>query len=178
MKILIPVLFLLTAWLPAQHMNLENVIEHAARAVEEDLPQGTRVAVLNFTSASDEFTNHVMEKLNERLTLGRKVSLVDPQVHTLVGQLMNLQASRELSDRSAQTIGQMLGVRSIISGNLTSFGTFYRFRVRVIDVETASVQTQVSFELGVDTEVLGLLGNRSMTAFEPVIMTVPIPTGR
>ena len=174
MKILIPLLFLLTAWLPAQHMNLENAIEHAARAVEEDLPQGTRVAVLNFASASDEFTNHVIWKLHERLALGRKVSLVDPQVHALVAQLMHLQASRELSDHSAQTIGRMLGARSIISGNLTSFGTFYRFRVRVIDVETAAAKTQVSYELGVDTEVLGLLGNRSMTAFEPLIMTVPV----
>jgi len=71
---------------------------------------------------------------------------------------MNLQLSGDVSDESAQAIGRMLGAQSIISGNLTNMGTFYRFRVRVINVETAAIQTQVSLDLRNDEQVAFLLG--------------------
>jgi hypothetical protein len=100
----------------------------------------------------------VVEELTGELVTGRKVTIVDRRSLALIRQEMNLQLSGDVSDESAQAIGRMLGAQSIVSGSLTDMGTFHRFRVRVINVETAAIQTQVSLNLQKDTQVSFLLG--------------------
>ena len=53
---------------------------------------------------------------------------------------------------------------------MTNMGTFYRFRVRVINVETAAIQTQVSFDMRNDAQVAFLLGGSSPSV-QPAIPT-------
>ena len=144
--------------LSTQQTNLDETITRAARGVEEALPQGTKVAVLNFVSPTETFSDYVIEELTGKLVTGRKVTIVDRRNLALISQEMNLQLSGDVSDDSAQAIGRMLGAQSIVSGTLTNMGTFYRFRVRVINVETAAIQTQVSFDMRNDSQVAFLLG--------------------
>ena len=155
----------LAGWLPAQQLNLEIIIERSARAVEEVLPQGTKVAILNFSSASQAFSDYVIDELTGKMVAGRRLTIVDRRNLALITQEMNLQLSGDVSDESAQTIGRMLGAQSIVSGSLTNMGNFYRFRIRVINVETAAIQTQVSLDLRNDAQVAFLLsGSASSTA--------------
>jgi hypothetical protein len=77
---------------------------------------------------------------------------------------MSLQLSGDVSDESAQAIGKMLGAQSIVSGTLTNMGNFHRFRIRVINVETAAIQTQVSLDLQNNAQVSFLLGGTPATA--------------
>ena len=156
--------------LPAQEMSLGEVIVRSARNVEEALPQGTMVAVLNFASTSETFSDYVIEELTGELVTGRKVAIVDRRSLSLIREEMNLQLSGEVSDESAQAIGRLLGAQSIVSGNLTNMGTYYRFRVRVISVQTALIQTQVSLDLRNDARVAFLLGG-SQTNAPPVAST-------
>ena len=156
--------------LPAQEMSLSEVIVQSARGVEESLSQGTKVAVLNFASTSETFSDYVIEELTGELVTGRKLTIVDRQSLALIRQEMNLQLSGEVSDESAQAIGRLLGAQSIVSGNLTNMGTYYRFRVRVISVETAAIQTQVSLNLRNDAQVAFLVGG-SQTNAPPVAST-------
>ena len=131
----------------SQQITLEEVIKNAARDLEEALPQGTMIAVLNFASPSPAFSEYVIEELTGELVNGRKLTIVDRSSLSLIRQEMNLQLSGDVSDESAQAIGKMLGAQSIVSGSLTNMGTYQRFRVRVISVETAAIQTQVSLNL-------------------------------
>jgi TolB-like protein len=160
-KFLLIVLFLvlLTGALSAQEMNLHQVIVSSARAVEEVLPQGAMVAVLNFVSSSEAFSDYIIEELTGELVTGRKVTVVDRRNLALLAQEMNLQLSGEVSDDSALAIGRLLGARSVVSGSLSNMGTFHRFRVSVISVETAAIQTQVAFNLRNDAQVAFLLGD-------------------
>ena len=150
---------LLSGTLSAQQLNLDTTLTRAARGVEEVLSQGTKVAVLNFSSPSEAFSDHVIEELTGKLVIGRKVTIVDRRNLALITSEMHLQLSGDVSDESAQAIGRMLGAQSIVSGSLTNMGTFYRFRVRVINVETAAIQTQVSLDLQNDSQVAFLLGS-------------------
>jgi TolB-like protein len=169
--LLVSVLFaVLAVALPAQEMSLGEVIVRSARNVEEALPQGTMVAVLNFASTSETFSDYVIEELTGELVTGRKVAIVDRRSLSLIREEMNLQLSGEVSDESAQAIGRLLGAQSIVSGNLTNMGTYYRFRVRVISVQTALIQTQVSLDLRNDSRVAFLLGG-SQTNAPPVAST-------
>jgi TolB-like protein len=163
--LLVSAIFVLWAGvLPAQQLNLGDVIVRSAWGVEEALPQGTMVAVLNFVSPSATFTDYVIEELTGELVTGNKVAIVDRQNLALISTEMNLQLSGDVSDESAQAIGKMLGAQSIISGTLTDMGRFYRFRIRVINVETARIQTQVSLDLRKDEQVAYLLGDSQKSA--------------
>jgi len=149
-----------------QQVNLSGAITRSARAVEEALPQKTMVAVLNFASTSETFSDHVIEELTGELVNGKKLTIVDRRNLALISQEMNLQLSGDVSDESAQAIGKKLGAKYIISGTLTNMGTFYRFRIRVINVETAAIQTQVSLDLINDAQVAFLLSS-SQTNIQP-----------
>jgi TolB-like protein len=141
----------------AQQMSLDEAVKSAARSVEEALPEGTEVAVLNFASPSETFSNYTIDELTGELVTGKKLTIVDRQNLALITNEMNLQLSGDVSDESAQAIGKLLGAESIISGALTNVGTYYRFRVRVINVETAAIQTQVTLDLRNDEQVAFLL---------------------
>jgi hypothetical protein len=88
---------------------------------------------------------------------------------------MSLQLSGDVSDESAQAIGKMLGAQSIVSGTLTNMGNFHRFRIRVINVETAAIQMQVSLDLQNNAQVSFLLGGTPATA---VRSTTPAVSGQ
>jgi hypothetical protein len=116
------------------------------------------VAILNFVSPSEAFSDFIIEELTGELVTGRRITVVDRHNLALIAGEMNLQLSGDVSDESAQTIGRMLGAQSIVSGTLTNMGTYFRFRIRVISVETAAIQMQVSLNLRNDTRVAFLLG--------------------
>jgi TolB-like protein len=162
---------LLSGTLSAQQMNLDTTLTRAARGVEEVLSQGTKVAVLNFSSPSETFSDHVIEELTGKLVIGRKITIVDRRNLALITSEMHLQLSGDVSDESAQAIGRMLGAQSIVSGSLTNMGTFYRFRIRVINVETAAIQTQVSLDLQNDSQVAFLLGSSLSSGSTPANTT-------
>ncbi|MCL2762937.1 MAG: CsgG/HfaB family protein [Treponema sp.] len=131
----------------AQQMNLDEVIKHSARVIEDTFPQGAKVLVLNFSSPSETFSEFVLEELSGELLEGYKITVVDRRNLSAIREELDFQYSGEVSDESMQSLGKMLGAEVVISGSLTDLGTSYRFRIRIINVETATVQRQITSEL-------------------------------
>jgi len=146
-----------TCSLSAQQLSLETAITRSSEGIENALSLKAKVAVLNFVSPTKAFSDHVIEELTGKLVTNRKVTIVDRQNLALINQEMMLQLSGEVSDESAQVIGRMLGASSIVTGNLTNMGSYYRFRIKVISVETAEIQTQIALNLQNDSQVAFLL---------------------
>jgi len=67
-------------------------------------------------------------------------SVVDRRQLDAIRSELNFQWSGEVSNASAQEIGQMLGAQTIVSGSITTVGSEYRIQVRAILVQTAAVQ--------------------------------------
>jgi hypothetical protein len=87
-----------------------------------------------------------------------------------------LQLSGDVSDDSAQAIGRQLGDQAIVTGSLTNLGNVYRFRVKVINVETARIEAQFSYNLGNNQQVAFLLSESQNTP--PVSSASPsVPAG-
>jgi TolB-like protein len=103
----------------AQDVNLNEAVTRSARSIEGALSRGTMVALFNFASPSEAFSDYVIEELTGELVLSRYLTIVDRANLTLIRQEMNLQLSGDVSDESAQAIGKMLGAQFIISGNLS-----------------------------------------------------------
>ena len=160
----VPPVFLEDDAVPAQGIKLAEVIAGSAKRIEEALPRGTTIVALNFVSPSGAFSDYVIEELTGALVGGRKVAFVDSRNLAFIRREMNLQTSRELNEEIVQGLGRLLGAQSVVSGTLTSMGNFYHFRVRVINVETAAIQAQASFDLQDDAQVAFLLGGRLASA--------------
>jgi len=160
--LLIFVLSILAAGvISAQELTLKEVITRSSKSIEETLPQRAKVIVLNFESPAKAFSDYVIDELSGELIEGKKITVVDRRNLSAIMDEMKFQYSGYVSDESMQSIGKMLGAQAVISGSLTDMGVNYRFRIRIINVETAAVQRQISLDLKKDTQVAYLLGNAS-----------------
>jgi len=149
---------LMSGVVSAQQLELKEVITRSARGIEGELPQKAKIAILNFNSPTKEFSEYVIEELTSELLEAGKVTVVDRQNLSSIMNEMKLQYSGYVSDESMVSIGKMIGAHSIISGTLTDMDTYYRFRIRIINVETAVIQRQITSELKKDKQVAYLIG--------------------
>jgi len=76
--------------------------------------------------------------------------------------------SGDVSDETAQRIGQKLGAQSIISGSFVRIGGEYRMRIRAIAVETAQVQGLTSIQVKMDKTLRGLVQEPSSSGNDNV----------
>jgi TolB-like protein len=137
--------------------DLDSAIQQASKEINDALPQGTKVALLNISSDSDVFSDYVLEEMSIALVKERKLTVVDRREIDLIRGEMNFQMSGDVSDESAQEIGMMLGAQSIISGSIINLGESYRFRTKVINVISAAIQASSSISIGDDPQIRYLL---------------------
>jgi TolB-like protein len=144
----------------AEGLSLEEGIAGVAAAIEQALPQGTRVAVVNFKTPSARFSDFVLEELQGMLIHNRQLVVVDRKYLELRRRELTFQMSGEVSDESAQSIGHMLGAQSIVSGVITKIGPLYRVQVKAIEVQTAGVQAQWSRNIPYGATIAALTENK------------------
>jgi TolB-like protein len=171
-----------TAFLFAQNVSLDNALKEAASFVSSKLPVNTKIVVLNFdTDDNKELSGYIIDELTMYLVNEGKVIVVDRANLALIQQEINFQLSGEVSDESAQAIGKKLGAETIVSGIITRLGDYYRFRVRLLSVETAQVQGIQPFNIAVDDTLAALLGAALSPNMAPVFQApaapVPVPAG-
>ena len=152
------VILFMAAGIFAQELPINEVISRSARGIEDALPQGTMVAVLNFDSPSKAFSDFAIEELNGQLVEGGKITIVDRNNLALITEELQLQMSGAVSDELVVSIGRQLGAHYIVTGSLSDIGTGYRFRVKVTSVEKAALLKQISLNLKKDEHVEFLLG--------------------
>jgi TolB-like protein len=114
--------------------------------------------VLSFSSNWQELSAYVMDELNNAIVRNGSLTVVDRRQLELARQEMNFGMSGEVSDESAQRIGQFLGAQAVMTGSFAVIGNTYRFRMQVITVETGVVQYSSSLMI-VRDEVLKALMN-------------------
>jgi tetratricopeptide (TPR) repeat protein len=142
---------------PAEGLSLEEGLTRIAREIEAALPEGRRVAVVNFESPSARFSDFVLEELQGILVNGRKLVVTErSQLEPLRNEL-SFQMSGELSEESALNIGHWLGAQLIVTGGLVDLGGAYRCRFNGIDIETAVRQVSAAATLRRDTLIAAML---------------------
>jgi hypothetical protein len=91
-------------------LSLEAGIAQIAQEIEEELPAGTRIAVVNLESPSARFSDFVLEELQGYLVSDRKLGVMDFKMALLRNEL-DFQMSGEMSDEIAVSLGKSLGYR-------------------------------------------------------------------
>jgi TolB-like protein len=145
-------------------LDLDTAIQQAAKEINNALPAASKVALLNFSSESDVFSEYVLEEMSIELVKTRKLVVVDRKDLDLIRSEMNFQWSGEVSDESAQEIGKLLGAQTIVSGSLVNMGKSYRFRTKAINVISAKIETSSSLNVKSDEQIQYLLSQGRKTS--------------
>jgi len=119
--------------------KIDSVIRELSDYLNTRIPNGNKVAFLNVKSDWPDFSEYILSSLIENGVNDDVFSVVDRQRLDDIRSELNFQWSGEVSDKSAQEIGQMLGAQIIVSGAVTEIGNEYRIQVRAISVQTAAV---------------------------------------
>jgi len=150
-------------------ITLDQALNEAASRIDERIIAGSKIAPINFNSPHDKFSDYTLEELTANLVESRKLTVVDRREIDLIRNEVDFQYSGEVGDDSMQQIGRMLGAQSIISGNFTDMGGFFRIMIRVLNVQNASVEVQYRANIVSDVVTAALLtgGKRNAVAITP-----------
>ena len=140
-------------------VSLNTAIREAASLMENRLSEGTRVALVNFTSPSQVFSEYVLDQLSGVLVNSGKLIVVDRANLDRIRQELGFNASGEVSDASAQEIGKMLGAQAVVTGTYTVIGDLQHAMFKTIVTETAAVAVQHNADIANDRRIQALLAS-------------------
>jgi len=138
-------------------VSLNTAIRQAATRMETRLGAGTKVALVNFTSPSQAFSEYVLDELSSVLVNDGILTVVDRANLDRIRQELGFNSSGEVSEKSMQEIGKMLGAQALITGSLTSIADLRRVMFKAIITETAAIVVQHPADIINDRRVQALL---------------------
>jgi TolB-like protein len=117
----------------------EEAVNRASEKFINSLPGGASVAVLNIASGDTETAAFIMEELEYQLVEANKFKVVDRKSLDAIRSEQNFQASGEVADESAVSIGSMLGASIVITGEISGSGSTRRLNLKALDVQTGEI---------------------------------------
>jgi TolB-like protein len=152
----------------AQTYTLDYAINDAVDQLSGTLNRGSMVAVLSMRTDSSRMASYLVEEITSTIVNQRLFTVVDRSQLDLIRQEEQFQLSGEVSDESAQAIGKKLGAQVIITGSFETLGDYHRFRIQIIEVETAAILERYSANIINDSLVKSLLSNGEILVLNPV----------
>jgi hypothetical protein len=140
--------------------ELDKAMREISDYLNKRIPKGSKAVFLNIKSDWPDLSDYILSGLAENAVNDEVFTVVDRQQLDVIRSELNFQWSGEVSDKSAQEIGQMLGAQSIVSGSISTIGSIYRIQVRSIAVQTASVQGQLSQNVDGNGPIISSLTKR------------------
>jgi TolB-like protein len=131
------VLFLSTGTIvhSQQSIPLSEAVQTAAQRIEQEIGSGKRVAVLNFISSSQELSTYVVDELMDIFTNHKILEVTERYRMDAILRERNHQTSGEVGDDEIKSIGNQVGAKFVVTGQLNYDGMAYRFRIYAIDIE-------------------------------------------
>jgi len=150
-----------------QSMTLDEAIKITASELGQRINGGRisninfsftqyKIAVLNFSSDWVKLSSYVIDELNNAIVRNGSLTVVERQKLDVVRQEQKFQMTGEVSDESAQNIGKLVGAQLVLSGSFVVIGNTYRFRTRVISVETGVLEYSNSLDIKKDALLTAL----------------------
>jgi len=153
-------LFPLTAAYSQDAVTLDTAIAEVAGYLETRLPARTVVAVLNIKSDSKALSGHIISGLVNAFISGGTLVPVDREHIGLIQDELQFQETDDVSDKSAQAIGKLLGTETIVSGEVIAMNSKrYRLEIKAISVETAAIQGTIGKNVLNDKKMKELTGS-------------------
>jgi TolB-like protein len=167
-KYFLPLIVLLFAnCTTTQKMNyygLDDAIHKAAIDIASDIPQKSRIAVIEINSASINLSNYITEELSLALAKEKSLIVVDRKDLDLIENEINFQYSGDVDDDSLISIGHKLGATYLLTGSFVNSGTYYRLMVNAINVKSTAKEAPVSLPISKSDKQVSFLINDNKSA--------------
>jgi tetratricopeptide (TPR) repeat protein len=137
-------------------LSLEAGIAQIAAEIDQAIPAGTRIVVVNLNTPSARFSDFVLGELQGTLIQRRKLTVVDRKNLESRRNEIDFQMSGEVSDETQVSIGHALGAQSIVTGTFMDMGGSYRFRFEAFDIETTVYQVSTVVTVRHDRTIASL----------------------
>ncbi|MDR0502684.1 MAG: CsgG/HfaB family protein [Treponema sp.] len=137
---------------------IDTALKNSVSYLNGRMTAGAKVVVLNFSSSWPQLTDYIIEELIGYIVNEGTLTVVDRANLEMIRKEMDFQLSGEVSDATAQSIGQKLGAQNIISGSIVAIGSSYRLRIRAISVETAQIVGMQNIDVVQDSRIAALTG--------------------
>jgi len=153
-------LFSITAAYAQDAVHFDTAIQEVADYLDTRLPARSTVAVLNIKSDNQALSSYIIgELLNTIVNRGNLIPVDREHIDVIQGEL-HFQYSGYVSDETAQSVGEMLGAQTIISGEIIAMNKkMYRLEIKAISVETAAIQGTVNKNIAIDKKMKAVMGS-------------------
>lgn len=123
--------------------GIDKAVGRASQRLINDLPEKSRLAIINVLSNSGDLSTQVVDELEYQLVFSKKFTIVNRNSLDTIRREQNFQMSGNVSDESVVSIGKILGASIVITGSITETGKNHRLIIRALDVKTAEIITMV-----------------------------------
>jgi len=131
------------------------------------MPSNTKVAVVSAQSPTENLSNYIIDTTVMHLVNKDKFSVIERSELDALQKEQMYQASGEVSDETAVSIGHQLGVQVIITGAIIETGDKYSLRLKAFEVETARILGTRIYQVQPDQTLTALL--------KPSLHSTPVP---
>jgi TolB-like protein len=118
-----------------QNLSFDDALEAGMQKIENDLQEGSQVAILDFKSDNENLSFYIIEEMYDKLVNFGKLEIMERSRTNTIAMEVGYQLSGEVDDNEIINIGHQLGADYVITGQITFSGEAYRLRVFAIDIE-------------------------------------------
>jgi len=115
---------------------IEKVIRYASREALKSMPDGARVSFFNNSERERDLASQVIEGMTNAFKQFGGVTIVDNENTQRIERELQLQYSGVVSDDNIVTVGNQVGVNTMITVEITGVGGNRRLKLTVLDIET------------------------------------------
>ena len=145
--------------------DLDMAIRDASDYLNDNIPKGSKVAILNIQSDYNNLSEYIIEELIANAVNDKSFTVVDRAQLETIRMELKFQVSGEVSDASALEIGKFLGAQTIVTGAISELADRHRMRIRALDVKTTQVQGQYNRNVNTSKTLTALMkGGKSSSA--------------
>ena len=139
--------------------ELDIAIRDASDYLNDNIPAGSMIVILNVQSDSAALSDYIIDELIGNAVNDRIFKVVDRQQLDLIRTEQSFQSSGEVDDNLALSIGKFFGAQTIVSGKVSQVGERYRMTIRALEVQTAQVQGQYNRNIAAGTTITALMAS-------------------
>lgn len=165
----------------ANQNTLDQRLDNLARQISEDLTENRKrtIAVVEFSDLKGNVTNlgrFISEELITRLYLTKKFKVIERQQLNKIIAEQKLSLTGVIDPESAQKLGRVLGVDSVVSGSISDLVKNLKINARLISTETGELFAAAAVEIFKDEAVCSLMGGCGAAAVSPSASPTPVPS--
>ena len=123
----------------AQPVSLYTATRNAAAEFYSSIGRSVRIAVASMGADSVRMSNYLIDEMIIALAEAGRLTVADRSHIDLAVRELHFQTFQEIDETTAQLVGRFVDTQAVVTGTFEPTGDSFRFRVQVVEVESATV---------------------------------------